>query len=150
MPVRHMPVRPLPVVGVIAQVALFAVLAITVGLTGLGWVVGLASAAGAYVAVARGLTGTGATNLGPADRVTLVRAILACGVAALVADSFLTAPALRTVVAIATVALVLDAVDGWVARRTRTASMFGARFDGEVDAFLIGVLSVYVASVLGW
>src|SRR5699024_3857569 len=50
----------------------------------------------------------------------------------------------------ATVALVLDAVDGWVARGTRTASMFGARFDGEVDAFLIGALSVYVAGMLGW
>ncbi len=41
------------------------------------------------------------------------------------------------------VALVLDAVDGAVARRTGTASTFGARFDMEIDAFLIMVLSVY-------
>ncbi len=41
----------------------------------------------------------------------------------------------------------LDAVDGRVARRTGTASAFGARFDMEVDAFLILVLSVYVARV---
>ena len=40
-------------------------------------------------------------------------------------------------------------VDGWVARRTGTASTLGARFDGEVDAFLILVLSVYVAPSAG-
>jgi phosphatidylglycerophosphate synthase len=47
------------------------------------------------------------------------------------------------------VALALDAVDGQVARRTRTASEFGARFDMEVDAFLILVLSVHVAGLVG-
>src|SRR2546421_710168 len=40
--------------------------------------------------------------------------------------------------------LLFNAVDGWVARRTRTAGALGARFDGEVDAFLILVLSAYV------
>ena len=51
----------------------------------------------------------------------------------------------------AVVALVSDLLDGWLARRTRTVSAFGARFDGEVDAFLILVLSVYVAeAVQGW
>jgi phosphatidylglycerophosphate synthase len=38
----------------------------------------------------------------------------------------------------------LDAVDGRVARRTKTTT-FGALFDGEVDAFLMLVLCVYVA-----
>ena len=52
-------------------------------------------------------------------------------------------------VALTAVALVLDAVDGWVARRTETASALGARFDMEVDAFLILVLSVYVARSAG-
>ena len=46
------------------------------------------------------------------------------------------------------VALALDWVDGWVARRNGTTSL-GARFDGEVDAFLILVLSVYVARSAG-
>ncbi len=41
-------------------------------------------------------------------------------------------------------------LDGFVARRTGTASALGARFDGEVDAFLIVVLSVYVAPAVGW
>ena len=51
--------------------------------------------------------------------------------------------------ALATAALVLDFVDGRVARRTGTASGLGARFDGEIDAFLILALSVYVAQTVG-
>ena len=76
---------------------------------------------------------------------TLTRATLAVGVAALVADSFDQPAPVAMLVTLTVVALALDAVDGWVARRTRTASALGARFDGEVDAFLILVLSVYVA-----
>ena len=82
----------------------------------------------------------------PASRVTLVRAALAAGVAALAVVSGNAA----LVVALASVALALDLVDGWVARRTGTATPFGARFDGEVDAFLILALSVYVAPEYGW
>jgi phosphatidylglycerophosphate synthase len=48
------------------------------------------------------------------------------------------------VVGIAAVAAALDGVDGWIARRTRTASAFGARFDMETDALLILVLSALV------
>ncbi len=43
---------------------------------------------------------------------------------------------MNALVALASAALVLDAVDGQVARRTGTATALGARFDGEVDAFL--------------
>ena len=89
-----------------------------------------------------------ATALSAADRVTLVRATLAVGVAALVADSFSHSIPVALLVSLATVALVLDAVDGWVARRTRTTAM-GALFDAEVDAFLILVLSVYAARFAG-
>ena len=46
-------------------------------------------------------------------------------------------------------ALALDFVDGRVARRTGTASAFGGRLDGEADAFLILVLSAYVARSTG-
>jgi phosphatidylglycerophosphate synthase len=80
--------------------------------------------------------------------VTLARATFAVGVAALVADSFGESARITLLVSLAVVALVLDAVDGWVARRTRTTAA-GARFDGEVDAFLILVLSVYVARSAG-
>jgi phosphatidylglycerophosphate synthase len=51
---------------------------------------------------------------------------------------------------VAAVALALDLLDGQVARRTGTVSDLGARFDMEVDAFLILVLSVVAARWLGW
>ncbi len=83
---------------------------------------------------------------GPASWVTLVRATLAVIVAALVVDS--SAP-VALLVTLSAVALSLDLIDGWVARRTATMTAFGARFDGEVDAFLILALSVYVAPLYG-
>lgn len=100
----------------------------------------------------------GRTRFGPADRVTLARALLTCAVAGLAAAAAvdgLEGPAAWTggvglLVWLASLALVLDAVDGWVARRTGTVSAFGARFDLEVDAFLIAVLSLHVAREVGW
>jgi phosphatidylglycerophosphate synthase len=47
-----------------------------------------------------------------------------------------------TAVMVSTIAALLDLADGWVARRTGTATPFGARFDLEVDAALVMVLSV--------
>ena len=76
------------VVGLIAGVEQLSALAVTVGLSGLGWVVGLTCAVILNAVVARGLLRYGADALGPADLVTLARATCACGVAALVADSF--------------------------------------------------------------
>ena len=88
-------------------------------------------------------------QVSPASRVTLVRATLAVGVAALAADSFARDTPVALLVTLAAVALALDAVDGWVARRTGTETALGARFDGEVDAFLILALSVYLAPACG-
>jgi phosphatidylglycerophosphate synthase len=142
-----------PVIGLFAQLALLVALAGTVGLSGSGWVVGIACGVITNAALARGLVHHaaqhGADGLGPAGRVTLTRATLAGGVAALTVDSFGRPTPVTTLVALTVVALVLDAVDGWVARRTGTASTLGARFDMEVDAFLILVLSVYVARSTG-
>ena len=87
--------------------------------------------------------------LTPASWVTLTRATLAVGVAALAVDSFAHGTPVALLVTLAAVALVLDAVDGWVARRTGMATELGARFDGEVDAFLILALSAYVAPECG-
>ena len=100
----------------------------------------------------------GRARLGPADRVTLARAVLACAVGVLAAAAAVDgseAPAalaggVGLLVWLSSVALVLDAVDGWVARRTGTVSAFGARFDLEVDAFLIAVLSLHVAREVAW
>jgi phosphatidylglycerophosphate synthase len=110
------------------------------------WLVGL----GAGLAVALLLTGALARHrdvvLGPAGRITLLRAELVCAVAALAVER---GPVVL-LVAMTVVALGLDGVDGPVARRTGTVSALGARFDMEVDAFLILVLSAYVAPVAGW
>jgi phosphatidylglycerophosphate synthase len=96
-----------------------------------------------------GTSGFLTSGLGYADWVTLTRATLVGGVAALVVHALHTDVPVAPLVAIASVALALDAVDGVVARRTGTASPLGARFDMEVDAFLILVLSVSVATRLG-
>jgi len=142
-----------PVTGMIAQVLLIAALAASVALSGVGlgaqgWIAGLTCAAIMNSALARGLTHYRSDRLSPADWVTLARATLAVGIAALVAASFGRPVPIAMVVSITALALALDAVDGWVARRTRTG-LLGARFDGEVDAFLILVLSVYVARSAG-
>jgi phosphatidylglycerophosphate synthase len=94
-------------------------------------------------------------QLGPADRVTASRAALSAGVAALVIDGFFGGTFFGgnhtpILVTLASIALALDLLDGYVARRTGTATPFGARFDLEVDAFLIAVLSVHVARTFGW
>jgi phosphatidylglycerophosphate synthase len=86
---------------------------------------------------------------GPASWVTLARATLAACVAALVAGSFTHDTPVALLVTLAAIALALDAVDGSVARHTGTATALGARFDGEVDAFLILALSVYIAPAYG-
>ncbi len=137
-----------PATGLIAQVLLLNVLA-TAGLGAAGWVVGIACAVTIATALARGVARGPGDRLGPASWVTLARATLAVGVAALAADSFTRDTPVALLVTLAAVALVLDAVDGWLARRTGTATALGARFDGEVDAFLILALSVYVAPASG-
>jgi phosphatidylglycerophosphate synthase len=137
-----------------AQVLLITGLAVTAGLDGsglgpAGWVVGLVSAGVMSLELARGRSYWGADRLGPADWVTLVRAALVVGVAALVADSFTESVPVGLLVTLASIALVLDAVDGQIARRTDTTSALGGQMDGEVDAFLILILSVYVARSAG-
>ena len=143
-----------PLTGLIALVLLIAALAGAVprsgaGLSAAGWVVGVTCGVITNAALARGLSRYRRDRLSPADWVTLARATLVAGVAALVADSFVQPAAVTILVSLSVAALVLDAVDGWVARRTRTTGMLGAHFDAEVDAFLILVLSVYVARSAG-
>ena len=138
-----------PVAGLIAQMLLLAVLATIVGLGSAGWVVGVTSGVIIDAALFRGLSHSRAGRLNLAGWVTLVRATIAVGVAALVAESFDRHAPVTTLVSLAALALILDAIDGKVARRTRTAGTLGAHFDAEVDAFLILVLSVYVARSAG-
>jgi phosphatidylglycerophosphate synthase len=142
-------VQTFPVIGLIAQIMMGAALAGTAGLSDAGWVVGVTCGVVLNAALAMGVLRYRPYRLGPADWVTLTRATLAVGVAALVADSFDEPARATTLVTLSAVALALDSIDGWVARRSKTVSKLGARFDGEVDAFLILVLSVYVARSTG-
>jgi phosphatidylglycerophosphate synthase len=138
-----------PLVGLFGQLALLAVLDTVVGLDATGWLAGTAWGVVTAVALSRGLTRAGHVALGPANRVTLLRATLVGGVTALVGTSAVGSGRDAVLVGLAAVALVLDGVDGKVARRTGTVSTLGARFDMEVDAFLILVLSVDVARSYG-
>ncbi|MEC3982247.1 CDP-alcohol phosphatidyltransferase family protein [Amycolatopsis sp. H20-H5] len=116
------------------------------GLTAAGWLAGTGYAATLLTLVVRAAR---PSSLGPADQVTLARAVLVGGVVALVAGHPHGGMPTAVFVSLTAVALSLDAVDGQVARRTGTVSPRGARFDMEVDAFLIFVLSAYAATFLG-
>ncbi|MFH9413165.1 CDP-alcohol phosphatidyltransferase family protein [Streptomyces rochei] len=143
------PVQQETAVGAAAQLLLLTLLASTVGMGTAGWLTGLAFALASWAVLSRALHRSRLPSFGPANRVTLGRTVLVGGVTALVADSFSEAPPVSLLVGLTAVALLLDGVDGKVARRTGTCSPLGARFDMEVDAFLILVLSVYVATDLG-
>jgi len=136
-------------IGVAFEVVVLATLSATVGVGIAGWISGFAFALGVSGLLAIGLRRRGQRSLGPADQVTLARAMLVGAVTALVAESFVRPAPAAVLVVLSVTALVLDGVDGRVARHTGTSSPLGARFDMEVDAFLILVLSVYVAAHLG-
>lgn len=138
-------------IATVALAALLTLLTLT-GAAGLGppgWLAATAFTAAGWAVLAEAMPRYGVTRFGPADLVTLCRAVLAGGVTALVCDTD-TRTSLWPLVIVAALALATDAVDGKVARRTGTVSKFGARFDMEVDAYLILVLSAFAATHLGW
>ena len=94
------------------------------------------------------------SGLGPANRLTLARAtiVLPLAMLALLPGVF-TGAGYWWIVGLSTIALVLDGLDGFLARRTHTETTFGARFDMELDAFLLLALSALVwrsGSVGSW
>ncbi len=86
----------------------------------------------------------------PADRVTLARVVLVACCAALAVSALLSGgtPGVPFLVA-GTLAFLLDAVDGAVARRFGCASPAGEQFDIQTDAALVLVLSCAAAGSLG-
>ena len=132
------------------QLLLLAWLGAVFGIGPVGLLTGIVYAAGLLALLSTAMRRAGKPTYGPADVVTLVRALLVGGVAAIVVDGLATGTTMvLPLLGLAAVALALDAVDGQVARRTGTVSAVGARFDMEVDAFLILVLSAHVAAVVG-
>lgn len=125
----------------------FAVVALSVGLFSVGEyaVLGVAAALGFYLVAA----GTASfallhtyphATLGLCNIVTLVRLVI---VATLGGALLSSAGPSWPVFSLAAIALLLDGVDGWLARRQDLASSFGARFDVEVDAAFALVLTLH-------
>ncbi|NKI33974.1 CDP-alcohol phosphatidyltransferase family protein [Wenzhouxiangella sp. XN79A] len=79
------------------------------------------------------------------NRVTLARAALVAVLAGLLVAPAAIAEHGQMLAALAALALLLDGLDGWLARITGRVSAFGARFDMEIDALLILVLSLALA-----
>ena len=83
-------------------------------------------------------------HFGAANQITTIRAVLVALIVALFGEprfpSVAAGAALTSLLAAS-----LDGVDGWLARRQRIASAFGARFDMEIDALLILVLAILVS-----
>jgi phosphatidylglycerophosphate synthase len=124
---------------------LAAMLGIAASVDGLSVAQGIAALA-AYVVLGLVTVKTLAAHrplqhFGAANALTLAR-----GAAVVTLAGFLAGP-IDTMLAWAAsflgfLCIVLDGVDGWLARRSATVSPFGARFDMEVDAFLMLVLSL--------
>ncbi len=127
---------------------LIAGLVMTVGLAGIvsaslppdGWLLtGALGGYGALVAMLyRGQAGK--RVLGWANRATLARAVITAVLAGALLQPGLFIEQAWTIAALSLIALALDGLDGWLARRLDETSRFGARFDMETDAALILVL----------
>ncbi|KQT85149.1 CDP-alcohol phosphatidyltransferase family protein [Aurantimonas sp. Leaf443] len=120
-----------------------------VGIVGLaGVLVALAVFAAVAAVALAGLPYHAHARFGAANGVTTLRAVLT-------ALCFSLLPGLDEVPALprdlvsaglslaALLALLLDGIDGWLARRQSLASPFGARFDMEIDAALMLALALF-------
>ena len=142
-------IRLATIMGMLATPALLGVVSATAGLGVAGWIAGLATGSAATALLVTARMRSDQPTIHPADWLTLTRALLCAGIAGLVAASFSRPVSITALVILSSVALALDAVDGQVARRTGTATSLGGRFDGEVDAFLILLLSIVVSQSYG-
>ncbi len=82
-------------------------------------------------------------RLGACNVVTLLRLALTC---AMIPPLLAHQPGGWMVALLAFGAMLLDGMDGWLARRSGLASAFGARFDIEADAALALVLSLHAVA----
>ena len=111
---------------------------------------GLAYLVVSTVLLTVGLRRRGALRFGPANAVTATRSMFVGLVTALTVAALEGAASTVLFVTLVACALVLDGVDGYVARRTASESELGARFDMEVVAFLLLVLCIYDVRYVGW
>ena len=125
--------------GMVVLALVLAALVVTIGLPGLIVMWAAIVYAGLAVLLLSHWPDPG-QSLGVANRITLGRALLVAVLAGAVAGFPALAPHTGLLALLALLALALDGVDGWAARRWQCESAFGARFDMELDAFLILVL----------
>jgi len=137
------------VAGITATAAVLGVLSANSALGVAGWITGLATGWAATGLLVTARMRSDRPAMFPADWVTLARALLIAGVAGLVAESFAGPVSISALVTLSVSAMLLDGADGQVARRSGTVTPLGARFDGEVDAFLILLLSIAVSQTYG-
>lgn len=104
--------------------------------------VGLFIAVGIMVLNAIGWPRYSQPNFGMPNAMTLLRLALVCALSVALVHHGILVNSGVAIFAIAVLALSLDGLDGWLARRTNTATVFGARFDLEVDAGLACMLSL--------
>jgi phosphatidylglycerophosphate synthase len=142
-------IRLATILGMLATAALLGIVSAAAGLGAAGWIAGLVTGSATTALLTTARRRSAQPTMLPADWVTLTRAVLSAGVAGLVADSLGRPVSITTLVTLSILAMILDGVDGQVARRTGTANPLGARLDGEVDAFLILLLSIAVSVEYG-
>jgi phosphatidylglycerophosphate synthase len=146
-PPRFVVGNPLPSVILVALLtaALGVILAYLADWAGTYVVAGLAGyAIVSVIVVVRVGSRRGRSGFGIANQVTLLRAGLVCLASGALLAGGSSSASEWSLVALVAAALSLDAADGWLARRLRLASGFGARFDLEIDAWLILVLALLV------
>jgi phosphatidylglycerophosphate synthase len=83
-------------------------------------------------------------RFGEANQATLLRTGLVCLIGSTLLASGHGADTNWYLISLIAVALMLDAVDGFLARQLKLCSAFGARFDMEIDALLLLILSLLV------
>jgi len=129
--------------------AALALLTVSLSLPPVAWAAGGGHLVISSLLLTVGLRRHRAVRLGPANAVTATRSAMVGPATALAVAGWTGTASAPLFVVICTCALILDAVDGHVARRTGSESALGARFDMEVDAFLLLVLCVYDARIVG-
>jgi phosphatidylglycerophosphate synthase len=100
-------------------------------------------ASGAFIVPAAARHGHPFRRFGPANVLTTIRLAGVALVAACIGEATTSGVALG-IAGASTLLAVFDGVDGWLARRSGLTSAFGARFDMEVDALLVMILSLLI------
>lgn len=90
------------------------------------------------------IASSGGRRFGEANQATLLRSGLVCLIGSALFASGGEPKVGWHLTGLITIALALDGVDGFLARRFNLVSDFGARFDMEIDALLLLILSLLV------